>query len=452
MIASLRRDFLPALRSIGSAGGEGVTLARGAGMAFLLQVAGAGLAYLLQLLLARWLGATDFGEYTFTVGWSTIAAVLTGLGLATAVLRFAPAYASHEDWERLHGLLRMSLAVTLAAGLGVAAIGTAVLVVLHNQDLTHGWNVLFGLWMVPLFSLMTLQQEAARAFRRMGLAYAPLLVVRPVFAILGTAAYITVASGLASTDALAITVAAMLIAVLLQSIRFWATLEPSIRSAKPRYETGRWLRTALPLLLVASFVVVLLQTDVVMVGAIEGARAAGLYGAAAKTASLVGLVLIAVSAIGAPVFSALSAQGRHEELQRLVSTLAHWIFWPSLAISVFLAVLAKPVLSLFGSEFTSASSVLVILLVGQVINAAAGSVGWLMLVTGHQNQAAWAYGWTAALHVGLLALATPAFGIDGAAVATTVSFTIWNVWLHTLVVRNLDLRPSILYGLARRSG
>jgi O-antigen/teichoic acid export membrane protein len=452
MIGGLRRESLAGLRSIVPRGGEGIDLARGAGAAFLIQVVGAGLAYLLQLLLARWLGATDFGEYTFTVGWSTIASVLTGLGLATAVLRFAPAYASHEDWERLHGLLRMSLAATVAAGVGVATIGTVVLAVLHSQGASHDWNALFGLWMVPLFSLLTLQQEAARAFRKIGLAYAPLLVVRPVFAILGAAAYVALASSLASSEALAITVAAMLIAVLLQSVRFWATLEPSVRTAKPRYEAKRWLKTALPLLLVASFVVVLLQTDVVMVGAIEGARAAGLYGAAAKTASLVGLVLIAVSAIGAPVFSALSAQGRHEELQRLVSTLAHWIFWPSLAISLFLAALAQPILSLFGPEFPSASSVLVILLVAQVINAAAGSVGWLMLVTGHQNQAAWAYGWTAALHVVLLAVATPAFGIDGAAVATTVSYTIWNVWLHTLVVRNLDLRPSIFYGLLRRSG
>lgn len=449
MIGQLRRRLLPALQSIRPESQEVTALARGAGVAFLVQVAGAGLAYLLQLLLARWMGARDFGEYTFTVGWSMIAAVLTGMGLATAVLRFVPAYESHGDRERLSGLLRMSMLATCLAGVGLAALGSAILLYLHAHNATDGWNVLFGLWMVPLFSIMTLQQEAARAFRRIGLAYAPSLVLRPVLVIVGAGLLMGMGMTLQSTQALAITVAALVLAVVLQAVRFWRQLEEPLRTAKPKYEVRRWLRTALPLLLVSSFVVILLQTDVVMVGAIEGPRAAGLYGAAAKTASLVGLVLIAVSAIGAPIFSALFAQQRHEDLQRLVSALAHWVFWPSLAISLFLALFAKPVLGLFGTEFTAASTVLTILLVGQVINAGAGAVGWLMLVTGHQDQAAWAYGWVAALHVVLLGVLTPLLGTNGAALATTTSYLLWNVWLYALVVRLLDLHPSILYGFGK---
>jgi O-antigen/teichoic acid export membrane protein len=425
------------------------TLARGAGVAFVLQVAGAGLAYLLQLLFARWMGPSEFGEYTYLIGWSTIAAVLTGLGLATAVLRFVPAYAAEDDWQRLRGLLRMSMLGTCIASGGVAIAGTAIVAALHSSHVVGNWNALIALWMIPLFSIMTVQQEAARAFRRIGLAYAPSLVLRPLLAIVGAGAYVALGGQLESTIALAVTLGAMALAVCAQAFDFWRRLEDPVRVAPPRYETRRWLRTALPLLLVASFVVILLQTDVVMVGAIMGHRAAGLYGAAAKTASLVGLVLIAVSAIAAPVFSSLFVQGRHDDLQRLVATLAHWIFWPSLLISLFLAVFAKPVLGLFGAQFASASSVLVILLVGQVINAGAGSVGWLLLVTGNQDQAAWAYGWSAAVHVALLAIMIPLLGIDGAALATTVSYSLWNVWLHSLVVRRLNVHPSILYGIGK---
>jgi O-antigen/teichoic acid export membrane protein len=190
-----------------------------------------------------------------------------------------------------------------------------------------------------------------------------------------------------------------------------------------------------------------MQTDVVMVGAILGPRAAGLYGAAAKTASLVGLVLIAVNAIAAPIFSSLFAQGRHEDVQRLASDIAEWIFWPSLFISVLLAIFSKPILGMFGSEFSAAHWQLTILLVGQVVSAGAGSVGWLMLLTGHQDQAAWVYGWIALIHVALLGIAIPLLGTTGAALATTASFSLWNVWLHALVVRKLDIHPSVLYAL-----
>lgn len=425
-------------------------LVRGAGVAFLLQVAGAGLAYLLQLAFARWMGASEFGEYTYMIGWSTIAAVVTGLGLATAVLRFVPAYAAHDDWGRLRGILRMSMVGTCLASGGVAVLGTAVLVLLHASHAVTNWDALLAVWMVPLFSIMTLQQEAARAFHRIGLAYAPSLVLRPLFAIAGASIYVALGAQLESVAALSVTLGGMALAVAVQAFDFWRRLETPVRATAPRYETRRWLRTALPLLLVASFVVVLLQTDVVMVGAILGQKEAGLYGAAAKTASLVGLVLIAVSAIAAPVFSALFAQGRLGDMQRLVSSLAHWVFWPSLLISGFLAAFAKPILGLFGAQFSSASTVLVILLAGQVVNAGAGAVGWLLLVTGNQDRAAWAYGWSAAAHVGFLAVAIPLFGIEGAALATTASYTVWNVWLHSLVVRRLGLHPSILHGLFRR--
>jgi O-antigen/teichoic acid export membrane protein len=428
---------------------EGTVLARGAGIAFLLQVAGAGLAYLLQLLFARWMGPSDFGAYTYTIGWATILAVIAGLGLSTAVLRFVPAYASAGDWSRLRGLLRMSLLGTCLASAGISILGTALVVWLHSRGVTTNWNGLLGIWMVPLFAIMTLQQEAARAFRRIGLAYSPSLVLRPLFAIFGALAYLSLGRHLESTAALSITLVAMLIAVGVQAIGFWRQLEAPLSTAEPEFETRQWLRTALPLLLIASFVVVLIQTDVVMVGAIMGSRAAGLYGAAAKTASLVGLVLIAVNAIAAPLFSSLFAEGRHEDLQRLVSVIARWIFWPSLLISLLLAILAKPVLSMFGSEFTVASRPLVILLIGQVVNAAAGSVGWLMLLTGNQDRAAWVYGWVALIHVALLAIAIPLLGIDGAAIATTTSYTLWNIWLHTLVVRRMNIHPSVFYSFGR---
>ena len=152
------------------------------------------------------------------------------------------------------------------------------------------------------------------------------------------------------------------------------------------------------------------QADIVMVGAILGDRAAGLYGAAAKTASLVGLILIAVNAFGAPMLSALFAQHRHQDLQQLASATAAWAFWPSCLLSIILATCAPLVLATFGPAFASAEWQLRVLLVGQIINAAAGSVGWLMLLSGRQNVAAWVYGWVALIHVVLLAVVIPVFG------------------------------------------
>jgi O-antigen/teichoic acid export membrane protein len=435
-------------RLLGGLPGEGdsARLVRGAGIAFSLQVCGAGIAFALQVLLGRWMGVTGYGAYAYTVAWAGLLAVAAGLGLPTTVLRFIPAYAARRDWTRLHGLLRASLLITVLASVGAAALGTLAVLWLRSRGTTVAWDVILGIWLIPLLALMTLQQEVVRAFRRIGLAYSPVLVLRPTLVIIGAALYIGLGKNLTSTAALCITVGAIALILVVQALLFWRGLDLPVRTAKPTYETRGWLRVALPLLLIASFTIILSQTDIVMVGAFLGSRAAGLYAAASKTAGLVGLVLIAVNAIAAPMFSSLFAENRHDRLQALASSVARWAFWPSLVISVFLALLAKPILGLFGSQFSAAHWQLTVLLVGQLVNAAAGSVGYLMILTGHQREAAWVYGWVAVAHVAMNAAAIPLIGALGAAVATTTSLSLWNFWLYVLVVRRLDIDASIFSG------
>ena len=154
------------------------------------------------------------------------------------------------------------------------------------------------------------------------------------------------------------------------------------------------------------------------------------------------------------MFSVLLAQHRHKDLQQLASTITAWAFWPSCLLTVILATCAPLVLTMFGPAFASAEWQLRVLLVGQIVNVAAGSVGWLILLSGRQNVASRVYGWVALIHILLLAVLTPVFGTIGAAAATTLTMTLWNVWLHAAVVRELNIHPSIIFKLrsARADG
>ena len=336
----------------------------------------------------------------------------------------------------------------------IALLGITLVLSLGWQSKASVPDTVMGFVMVPLLALMALQQEMVRSFRRIGLAYAPSLLLRPGLIILGAACVLAIGHQLDSSMALALTATATVSVIGLQAWRFRRALGPTVLSARPVYERRIWIKAALPLLLVSGFIVIIEQTDIVMVGAILGDRAAGLYGAAAKTASLVGLILIALNTIGAPMFSVLLAQDRHKDLQQLASAIVAWAFWPSCLLSVILATCAPLVLATFGPAFASAEWSLRVLLIGQIVNAAAGSVGWLMLLSGRQNVAARVYGWVALIHVVLLAVLTPAFGIVGAAAATTLTMSLWNVWLHAAVVRELNIHPSIIFNLrsARADG
>ena len=104
-----------------------------------------------------------------------------------------------------------------------------------------------------------------------------------------------------------------------------------------------------------------------------------------------------------------------------------------------------------GDEFVVARWALVALVLGQLVNVGAGSVGYLLIMTGHQIPCARVFFASAVVNVILNAIAIPRFGILGAAIATAFSMMLWNVWLHRLVVKHLNVRPSILFAFQQGS-
>jgi O-antigen/teichoic acid export membrane protein len=82
-------------------------------------------------------------------------------------------------------------------------------------------------------------------------------------------------------------------------------------------------------------------------------------------------------------------------------------------------------------------------LVGQIANAAAGSVGWMLTMTGHERQATAVLGIAATAQIGLNAVLIPLFGSVGAAVSAMLTVVSWNLAMAILVWRNLKIVPSV---------
>jgi O-antigen/teichoic acid export membrane protein len=423
-----------------------VRLARGAMFALVLQSLGASLGYLSQVAFARWMGLSQFGTYAYLIAWATILALLAGLGFPMSVLRFIPEYRAFGDNDRLRGLVHLSRGVTLATGLVVAVVGTTIALALTPSKTTAA--VVFAIWLVPVGALINLDVAIIRAGGRVVLAFAPSLVIRP-FLVLVVAGIVWLASKQLTADTgLVITLGAFVLVALLQSTLVREVVSHGEIPHSVVYDTRKWLRVSAPLFLVASFQIVLSQTDILLVGSVRGVRYAGLYSAASKTAALVGYLVVAFGAVAAPLFSELWAKGDRTGLQRLATVAAQWVFWPTLIVAVGLAVLAPYVLRLFGPDFVVARGALLILLVGQLVSAGCGAVGYLLSMTGHQNDMARVYGIVSVFNIAVCYAGVRSFGLDGAACATTISLIVWNIWLHQLTVKRIGVRASILSSLA----
>ncbi|OGF53202.1 MAG: polysaccharide biosynthesis protein, partial [Candidatus Fraserbacteria bacterium RBG_16_55_9] len=415
-------------------------IARGAGISFAIRVLGFGLGYVVQVLLARWMGVAEYGTYAYVFAWATFLTIPAGLGLPTAVLRFIPEYKTKGDWARLRGVIRRSGQLTLFASLGLSSLGT-ILGLGVFQGSPYSTPFLFGIWMLPLLALSDLQSEMSRALHRMTLSLGPPMILQRLLMIGGAAALLFAGYSLTSLPVIGMTMVTFLITLIVQRWLFYESLPRRVHQAVPVYETREWVRVALPLLIVAGFQVALHRIDILMIGALMGPEDVGIYNVAARTAMFVNFVLMATNAIAAPMFASVYAQKNREGLQRLTSIVAHMSFWPSLASASFLIVFAQPLLGLFGQEFIAGRWVMITLVLGQLVSVGAGSVGYLLNMTGHQNQSAVAHAWCVLVNIVLNAIGIPLWGMMGAALATASTVALRNIWLYFLVVKNLGVRP-----------
>ena len=123
-----------------------------------------------------------------------------------------------------------------------------------------------------------------------------------------------------------------------------------------------------------------------------------------------------------------------EKLAVFARETVSWTFWPSLLMALLVLALGKPMLVLFGPEFTSGYPLLFLLVFGVVARAAVGPCESLLTMSGNQNICAAVDAMTLAFNIGLNIVLIPLFGLWGAAIATSLamvfeasalSFTVW---------------------------
>ncbi|MEO1133844.1 MAG: flippase, partial [Cyanobacteria bacterium J06639_1] len=251
-------------------------LIRGAGTALTIQVVSAGVLYGSHLLLARWMGTTEYGIYDYASAVGLLLAFAAGFGLPTAVLRLIPTYQVREDWALLRGMIWGSWQQTCWVGAIASICGTiAVLGVDATRSLgAYTLPLAVGMWAIPVLALTNLQLEIARAFHQIVLAYAPSLLVQPLLLTIAAAVW-QLRQDVTSTVAIALSLLATLLALALQGFLFHRSLDANIRTVRPAYDRSRWRREALPLLLVGGSHIILNRTDTLTIGALLSAKEVG---------------------------------------------------------------------------------------------------------------------------------------------------------------------------------
>lgn len=187
------------------------------------------------------------------------------------------------------------------------------------------------------------------------------------------------------------------------------------------------LKISSPMLLTSLMHIVIAETDIIMLGVMASVADVGVYSITFKIAVLSSFFLSTFNMVVAPKFSQLYHSGESEALKVMAKNIARLVVISSLPLIIIFVVCGKNILGFFGDEFIYGYTALLILLFGQLINIFSGSVGFFLNMTGHQINFNYMVTLGAILNVVLNYILIPKYGIEGAAFASMVSLSLWNI-------------------------
>ncbi len=426
-------------------------LGRGASVSFVMQSAGVAMKYLSSAALARWLGASSFGAYTYATNLAQLLATPCNLGGENSALRFVPEYRAKGETGLLRGVLAAFRAVPLVLGLLVAAVAAALVLVVGSGPTTTE-VLLLALVAIPFFALVDVQTVLGRGFGSLFWALLPGLVLLPLALTLAVGVIVLADHRPTAEQTVLLGAVVVVVVAGLQAVVLRRIARPELAAERPRYEPRPWLRVSVPLLLVSCLNLVFQRVDVLLVGLFLDAGQAGVYAMAFRTAALASILQTAMNTTVAPRIASLFWSGRSEELEATVLRAIRLVFLPSLAVTAVLVAFGGPILSLFGKSFRTGWPALAVYALGQLVSVSNGPVGWLMNLTGHHSRAAVVNAVSAGLClVGYLVL-IPSFGLVGAAAANAGAVAVKNLWSNRLVKSRLGFRISVVRALTSTRG
>src|SRR5438552_17770840 len=103
---ALPASLIARLRSMLAGGsGEASVTRRLAGTIFIIRVVSAALAYFSQVLLARWMGGSDYGIYVYVWPWVLLLGSMMDFGISASAQNIIPEYRAAVDQALLRGVL-----------------------------------------------------------------------------------------------------------------------------------------------------------------------------------------------------------------------------------------------------------------------------------------------------------------------------------------------------------
>jgi len=396
-------------------------LMRGAVFVFAGLVISKILGYAYRLIIAR-LGASEYGQFSIGLAIVSIITTLCLFGFPQMLIRYVAYYKSRQELDKLNETISFSLKFTFLISVVLAGIlfllsDWIALKVFHSPGLNTVIKILAI--SIPFDVVRNNIWGAIKALQKIEYEVYSRHLAENITKVALTVIFLY--AGLRLFGAAAAFFGAIFVSFIF-SAYFMHKILPIDFNA-PRTGIRRELLTySAPLLLNNAIIPVLAWADTLMLGYFKSAFDVGIYNAAVPTAQLMYFFPSMLLPLFMPVLTGLYAKQDSSMLATIYSTITKWIFMVNLALLAVITALSKQFLGfLFGSEYVSGATALLLLAIGYFVYHLSLTCNALLLTVKRPKLTFFVFLAGSAINIPLNLLLIPSYGLFGAALATSTS-------------------------------
>ena len=396
-----------------------VLAAKGGGMVFAGRLFVWGSRFGMAVLLARLLGADQYGLYNITLTIATLGSAFAVIGLDSALIRYVAVFSRRGDRQGLLGTLRVGIGLPML----VSGAAAAILLLLAGPiarlagDVRLEPLIRIGAVLVPAMVSNSLLSATLQGAQRIGWAvlaeqFAQPTVRLAILLVLAVMFRMTPEGALVASTLATLAATALLMWFVQRQVSLTGVTGP-VRS-----EPGTMLRFSLPVYfsnLVNTFGG---NLQTLLLGAMASVATAGIFGIANQVMLVGAIFHSAVVQAAMPIFAELQDSEDRGRLNALYRTTSKWTFTLNVPFFLLAVLMPEALLSIFGPDFTSGATALIILAFASLTNAATGTSGAVLDMTGHTSVKLVNTTLSVGLAIVLNLLLIPAMGVTGAAIAS----------------------------------
>jgi len=405
-------------------------------ISLILKVSGVALLFGLTLFLTNNFKAEFVGQYGFARSVLLILGGISIIGAEQSIIYYSGYLRSQNAFNNIQLIYRKTLKLIFFSTLGLILI-----VLLINADFINSFFQIenpYGLikkvvLYIFFHSVMMLNIETFRGMNKIVVSEFYRNIMR--YLVFFIMAYLLMIGDLGTwlVDAYLLSFVLLAILTTLQVYFYFRKLgeiNPTVEISSKEI-----FMTSYPMALNAMTFFLMQSTNVILLGKFKDFETVAYFDTAARVASLTAMGVMAVNVVVAPKLAEEFSRNNKVGLKKIYRSAIRLMVILSTPAVLFLLFFGEFTMGLFGQEYKTAKTALLILVVAQFLVTFLGISGTYMNMTGKQRVLHKILLVAFFVNVALNFLLIPIYGMNGAAMATGISIVGWNLFTQIYIYK-----------------